>query len=314
MINKVILNNFQSHSKSELEFVQGVNVIIGKSDSGKSAIMRAIRWIIKNRPLGNSFITKGTNESRVELETDQHVIERFRNKKNNHYTLVEKEDIEGEYFQIYKAASGGVPEPVEEVLNFGDINLQGQIDQPFLLFNSPGEVASYFNSIVDLSKSDTMISNIDRKRKDAIKKADFYFEEMAEKKKELDGFIDVKYLEALVDEVEEKENGIQEKVFAINRIDTLIFQITEKQKLIERMPDTSAAEQKLNTLEDVMGKLSDKQDKFIELDKTIKRIISLDSALIKSINKLEKLEMKLKKIMPEICPVCKQKIKKESIK
>ena len=156
-----------------------------------------------------------------------------------------------------------------------------------------------------------MISNIDRKRKDAIKKADFYFEEMAEKKKELDGFIDVKYLEALVDEVEEKENGIQEKVFAINRIDTLLFQISEKQKLIDRMPDFDLAEQKLNTLEDVMGKLSDKQDKFIELDKTIKKIISLDSALIKSVNKLEKLEMKLKKIMPEICPVCKQKINKE---
>ena len=306
MINKVILNNFQSHSESELEFVQGVNVIIGKSDSGKSAIMRAIRWIIKNRPLGNSFITKGTNESRVELELDDCIIERLRNKKENQYSIIKGKDSE-----VYKAASGGVPDEVDHVLNFDDINLQGQIDQPFLLFNSPGEVASYFNSIVDLSKSDTMISNIDRKRKDAIKKADFYFEEMAEKKKELDGFIDVKYLEALVDEVEEKENGIQEKVFAINRIDTLLFQISEKQKLIDRMPDFDLAEQKLNTLEDVMGKLSDKQDKFIELDKTIKKIISLDSALIKSVNKLEKLEMKLKKIMPEICPVCKQKINKE---
>ncbi|MFR9297315.1 MAG: AAA family ATPase, partial [Aedoeadaptatus pacaensis] len=43
-IEKIILVNFQSHVYSELSLSRGVNVIVGPSDSGKTAIMRALRW------------------------------------------------------------------------------------------------------------------------------------------------------------------------------------------------------------------------------------------------------------------------------
>ena len=37
--------NFQSHANTKLNFDEGVNVIIGPSDSGKTAVIRAMKWI-----------------------------------------------------------------------------------------------------------------------------------------------------------------------------------------------------------------------------------------------------------------------------
>ncbi|HYF91193.1 MAG TPA: AAA family ATPase [Symbiobacteriaceae bacterium] len=64
-IAKVLIENFQSHARSELSFGRGLNVIIGPSDNGKSAVLRAIRWALYNEPRGSEFIRSGARECRV---------------------------------------------------------------------------------------------------------------------------------------------------------------------------------------------------------------------------------------------------------
>ncbi|HYF78693.1 MAG TPA: AAA family ATPase [Symbiobacteriaceae bacterium] len=64
-IAKVLIENFQSHARSELTFGRGLNVIIGPSDNGKSAILRAIRWALYNEPRGSEFVRSGARECRV---------------------------------------------------------------------------------------------------------------------------------------------------------------------------------------------------------------------------------------------------------
>lgn len=49
-IKKLVVDNFQSHEHTEVEFGPGLNVIVGPSDHGKSALVRALRWLfIMNR-------------------------------------------------------------------------------------------------------------------------------------------------------------------------------------------------------------------------------------------------------------------------
>ena len=55
MIQSLQINNFQSHKYSVMELHKGVNVIIGPSDSGKTTILRALRWLVWNRPSGDAF-------------------------------------------------------------------------------------------------------------------------------------------------------------------------------------------------------------------------------------------------------------------
>ena len=55
-IKKLDLINFQSHKFTSLELADGLNVIVGPSDNGKTSILRAIRWVLFNEPQGMSML------------------------------------------------------------------------------------------------------------------------------------------------------------------------------------------------------------------------------------------------------------------
>ena len=82
MIQKLNIQNFQSHKDTKLEFHPGVNVIIGQSDSGKTAIIRALRWLIWNRPGGDDFRSDWGGGTVVKIKIDAREIMRGKDKEN----------------------------------------------------------------------------------------------------------------------------------------------------------------------------------------------------------------------------------------
>ena len=82
------VHNFQSHEDSEYSFVNGFNVIIGESKQGKSASLRAIRWVAENKPAGKGLIRAGATEAYVELTLENGIIiKRFVTAKENGYKI-----------------------------------------------------------------------------------------------------------------------------------------------------------------------------------------------------------------------------------
>ena len=150
MIKELSLTNFQSHKDSSLQLSEGVNVIVGASDSGKTAIIRALRWLITNKPAGDAFRSTWGCKTEVELFTDDAHVVRSRDKENE-YVLGDMH---------FKAFSTETPKEITDALNFSDINLQSQLDAPFLLSQSPGEVASFFNRVAHLESIDKGTSNV----------------------------------------------------------------------------------------------------------------------------------------------------------
>jgi len=140
MIHKIQIQNFQSHKRSSLELSAGVNIIVGASDSGKTAIIRALRWLLWNRPGGDSFRSHWGGDTSVTIDTSDYEISRSKGKENL-YTLGNTE---------FKAFGTDVPEEIQQALNLNEINLQQQLDSPFLLTSSAGEVAAHFNRIAHL--------------------------------------------------------------------------------------------------------------------------------------------------------------------
>ena len=87
-ITKVELENFQSHKNSVIEFDRGLNVILGNSDSGKTAIIRAIKWAIYNEPQGLSYIREGESSASVTVYFNTGaILKRYRTKSKNVYYL-----------------------------------------------------------------------------------------------------------------------------------------------------------------------------------------------------------------------------------
>lgn len=58
-IKKVIIENFQSHKYSVIDFNEGLNAIVGPTDSGKTAVFRSLKWVLYNEPQGDYFIREG---------------------------------------------------------------------------------------------------------------------------------------------------------------------------------------------------------------------------------------------------------------
>ena len=178
MINKININNFQSHKSTELELDKGVNIIIGSSNSGKTAILRALFWLIYNRPSGTSFAShwildneKLNSFIEIILKKNNFGIHRFKNENDNSYAKVNNSEISGLKRETFKALRSEVPEEIKEVLNLSDVNIQKQMDAPFLLSASAGEVARFFNKIVKLDIIDVMLKNVEsmkRKNKNDI--------------------------------------------------------------------------------------------------------------------------------------------------
>jgi chromosome segregation ATPase len=72
-IKRIILKNFQSYKDQEIILKPGLNLILGSSDSGKSAIMRAISFVFYNNPRSKTLIHTGEVETSVIIEFDDGV-------------------------------------------------------------------------------------------------------------------------------------------------------------------------------------------------------------------------------------------------
>src|SRR5690606_38834795 len=86
VLNKLVLRNFQRHKKLTLKLGK-ITTIVGRSDVGKSAIIRSLRWALTNRPAGTGMIRRGTDLCRVSVFIGKDKIRRVRGKKKNVYQL-----------------------------------------------------------------------------------------------------------------------------------------------------------------------------------------------------------------------------------
>jgi len=133
-------------------------VIVGPSDNGKSAIFRAICWVLYNRPLGEAFRSYWAEKTKVTTlfttpDGTTKKIVREKGKKFNGYRL------DGLDMQ---AVGSGVPDQVLKAHGMDqELNVQSQIDPFFLIQSSSGEVAKYFNRVAQLEDIDVVTKHID---------------------------------------------------------------------------------------------------------------------------------------------------------
>ena len=218
MIKQLTISNFQSHKKTELSFDDGINVIIGQSDSGKSAIIRALNWVANNKPSGEAFRSKWGGDTKATLSTELHsdyqqTVIRSKEKTKNTYSISDPNGITS-----FASFGQNVPQEIKELLNFSSLNIASQFYSPFLLAMSGGEVASYLNNIVHLDKIDTSLTNINKTLKDEKTVYTRVKQELEATQIRYAGFDYLEKAEALLIEIE----GLNEEVFErSSNLDTL---------------------------------------------------------------------------------------------
>jgi exonuclease SbcC len=84
MIERLQIKNFQCHESLKIKLDPKITAIVGPSDVGKSAILRAIRWVATNRPRGDSFIKEDADEAQVTVWTDNGKVCRRKGSENTY--------------------------------------------------------------------------------------------------------------------------------------------------------------------------------------------------------------------------------------
>jgi DNA repair protein SbcC/Rad50 len=223
MIRKISISNFQNHLSKFLKFRKGINTIVGDSDVGKSAILRAIKWVLMNTPRGVDFVSRGEELCEVKLQFNDHTIVRRKDtKKLNEYVL----DTGNPPFVSF---SNDVPEDVQKVTNVSDLNFQDQHNALFWFDKSSSDVSKEINKLVDLEKADIIIFNSKKLIREAKTLLKGHSDKLIELHKDL-----------------EETEGVEESKVSFDKAHSLFQKMTGTQN---KMSDLSVLCQKILTLD-----------------------------------------------------------------
>jgi exonuclease SbcC len=346
MISSLKLINFQSHKKTELEFAPGINIIVGASDSGKSSILRGLKWLIWNRPLGDNFRSNWGGTTIVKSVINDNTIIR----KEGNSKLYKLNDTE------FTAFGTTVPEEITKAIDINDLNFQQQLDSPFLISNTSGEVALFFNKIANLSHIDISQQNIKRWLSELKKIISFKENQKSSYEEEIIQYKDIEKLESRIELLEEDEAKLIKLYNNIKSLTNLIADIEEinkkeeiAQEIIKIEPSLLKVDdlkKKVNTLNEDISKLRYYRNKIETLDTKIaynNKLITYESSInsvYKVIEKKKEIEKEKEKLlallqnitnnethlksaeqqlqnlqtdlynnMPNICPLCETNLK-----
>jgi chromosome segregation ATPase len=278
VIKRIRGGNFQSWKRLDIELHKGVNAIVGVSDSGKTAILRLVSWVTTNKPSGWAFRSNWGGDTFGEIELQEGVTvtrERTEEKDAGVYRLSTMKDP-------LKKLGQDVPEEVSHALNLSDLNVQRQLDAPFLLSESPAEVARVLNRVVRLDEIDRSMSDANGRILSAGRTLKTEESRAEELEAELEGFAGLGDAETRLAAVEVLEGNRAR----LERDAKALRALAEKASLaegdLERLPDVRRAER-------LAAGLSGKADEFRDRQEAISRLGNLVDSISRAQDALEAL-------------------------
>jgi exonuclease SbcC len=166
-IKEIIIKNFQSHKYTKIFLDNKINVFLGKGNSGKSAIIRALIWVFFNEPKGSEFIRKGENSAFVSITLDNgYRVIREKGNNINKYILIFPDGTKKEFSNF----GFEVPEEIKKILGIKILPLENgkklnpqikeQMETIYLLDESPSTIHSTLLTISGGQVFDEAINSI----------------------------------------------------------------------------------------------------------------------------------------------------------
>ncbi len=169
MIRRIVLDNFMSHSHTVIEPAEGLTVLSGPNNCGKSAVVVALQTLC-GQHAGDFMVRHGQKECQVQVETDDGHLIRWRRKG-----AVVSYNIDG---QDYHRLQRQVPDELQPLLRLPevsdpegnasfDVHFADQKQPIFLLDKSGRQAALFFASSSDAA----LLIEMQRRHKDKTRDA-----------------------------------------------------------------------------------------------------------------------------------------------
>lgn len=310
MIRSIAIRNFQSHPDTKLALTPGVNVIVGQSDSGKSAILRALRWVLTDRPLGTSQrsdwggdtvveIVTTDEQARTRLGPARDVVRRVRSDSANRYELNSTPMI---------CNTNGPPQPVLDALNMAEVNSQAQLDSPFLMSLSPGEAAKRLNEVANLEVIDRSLSGVAALVRQATADARTCEARSEELAAELERTEWVKDARREVTVLSERRDKWCDALKAASTLKYLLEDVIPLQERLSKLPDHRRMAKDVAALMERGEALWRLKEKACALGLASERATAVEHNIERLGGMLDDVARKWKSVAPKTCPLCGGKL------
>lgn len=272
---KIHIQNFQNVKEGELE-IDGFTTVVGKSNIGKSSIVRAIEGTIHNKG-GDDFVRDGHKYAEVHLETDDLDLVWRKGVNKNDY------EINGD---SYKKVGRGPPEVVREH-GFGKIktdraSINPQIAEqfsPIFLINpskTSGSVAAeIISDIGRLSDVQNALKDASSDRRDNENTLKVRKGDLQDHKEDLKEYSDLDSTLERVEEVQSLREGIEELKEEIGSLKDIKNEKEELESKVESLspvedvdipdPNFGSTISKIKELNDLLTSYKSLRDKYSSL-------------------------------------------------
>lgn len=284
MIKSIKIQNYQSHIDNIIEFDPGLTIITGPSDSGKSAILRALKKVIRDTPAGNDFINnKSDNNCIITLNIDDNIITRHVSKDKNNKTIINRYQVGGQTFDSF---GRDIPLEVTNILNMPEVDLgdfkmdlhfYDQFDAPFLVDDKDSVKSKVLGSVSGLNVIDEAIKKVNK---------------------------DSRQVNNDLKTIEKDVNQIQTDLLSLPNIDELLENAKYFENSLISLEDKTTKLEKLNTLYDQLTTIAQK-GKILNTElQTLPNLDNIDFNEVKqkinTLNILSQFDLKLTRITTQI--------------
>ena len=248
-IKTLELENFQQWKSGRIDFSNGLNVIVGDTECGKSTLFRAISSILTGKMPGDS-IRKGCKNTSVTLTFSDNTV--FKRSRGNRDNIIE---VDG---TIYERVGKEIPSDYfvklgNTSITFGDkklsLCLYSQFDPHFFITLSDYDKSKLIGSICGIDIVDKVVDRVNKDIRQANSNIKFIAEQLDNdnkllelKQPELDSkTLICNNLSNIVDNVNKSVDKLN-KLVKINQellsLDTLISECETNKNLSKRLLDT----------------------------------------------------------------------------
>jgi len=219
-IQALVLENFMSHPNTEVTFSPGICLIAGGNRSGKTNLLRGLRWVLLNDgppfnddPALDALRFSGKTgkadfaRARVIMD-DGGWVERYRSKQRNEYTLHFPDGRE----ERHTGPGAGFYPPVAQITGIfpvdiaGDtllIGWQGVFDSKLLVGESPATTDKQLTHMIGVNVLETAARDAEADHRSLTAEAKSKAEEAEALKAQMQQFEDLPAAEAAVERVAE---------------------------------------------------------------------------------------------------------------
>jgi len=286
-IDSIEIKNFQSHKHTVINFNNGLNAIIGASDVGKTAIIRALRWVLYNEPKGSDFITHDESESIVRLNLNTgYSIERRRTKTSSGYYRVYKDNA------LLNEYTGFGHQSLSDIINAHQmpkihltkdidvsLNISQQLDGPFLLDESIYTKAYIIGHLTGAHLIDESIRMVSKDILSNQKESKLLIKQQDKLKERIDSdFNDIPFTEAFVVEIDNDISLFKELEYRLELYESIYSNYNQESILLFELSQKELSYCDLNSVQELIDDLYILLNHLINIENINKELIQLKTS------------------------------------